>query len=162
MTKSILAALALSLSLSGISLAHDYKAGALKIDHPWSRATPGGAKVGGGYLVIENTGTSADRLVSVTAPSIAGKTEIHEMAVTNGVMTMRPLDSGIEIAPGAKVEFKPGGYHIMFMELKQPLKQDARIKGTLTFEKAGTVEVEFKVEAVGARGSADHGAHKGH
>lgn len=161
MTKSILAAVAISLSLGGAALAHDYKAGALKIDHPWSRATPGGAKVGGGYLVIENTGTSADRLVSVTAPSIAGKTEIHEMAVTNGVMTMRPLDSGIEIAPGAKVEFKPGGYHIMFMELKQPLKQDERVKGTLTFEKAGTVEVEFKVEAVGARG-ADHGAHKGH
>jgi copper(I)-binding protein len=161
MTKSIFAALAICLSFGGTALAHDYKAGGLRIDHPWSRATPGGAKVGGGYLVIENTGATADRLVSVSAPSIAGRTEIHEMAVTNGVMTMRPLDSGIAIAPGAKVEFKPGGYHIMFMELKQPLKQDERVKGTLTFEKAGAVEVEFKVESVGARG-ADHGAHKGH
>ncbi|KPH79771.1 copper chaperone PCu(A)C [Bosea vaviloviae] len=161
MTKSILATVAISLSLGGAALAHDYKAGALKIDHPWSRATPGGAKVGGGYLVIENTGSAADKLVAVSAPAIAGRTEMHEMATTNGVMTMRPLDGGVEIAPGAKVEFKPGGYHIMFMELKQPLKQDERVKGTLTFEKAGTVEVEFKVEAVGARG-ADHGAHKGH
>lgn len=162
MTKILLAALAISLSLGGAALAHDYKAGALRIDHPWSRATPGGAKVGGGYLVIENTGASADRLVSVSAPSIAGRSEIHEMAVTNGVMTMRPLDSGIAIAPGAKVQFKPGGYHIMFMELKQPLKQGDSIKGRLTFEKAGPVEVEFKVEAVGARSSTDQGAHKGH
>lgn len=161
MTKSIFATVAISLSLGGAALAHDYKAGALKIDHPWSRATPGGAKVGGGYLVIENTGSAADKLVAVSAPAIAGRTEMHEMATTNGVMTMRPLDGGVAIAPGAKVEFKPGGYHIMFMELKQPLKQDERVKGTLTFEKAGTVEVEFKVEAVGARG-ADHGAHKGH
>lgn len=162
MTKSSLAALALSLSLGGTAFAHDYKAGALRIDHPWSRATPGGAKVGGGYLVIENTGATADRLVSVSAPSIAGRSEIHEMAVSNGVMTMRPLDDGIAIPAGGKVEFKPGGYHVMFMELKQPLKQDERIKSVLTFEKAGPVEVEFKIEAVGARSSTDHGAHKGH
>ena len=162
MTKSILlTAVAISLSLGGAALAHDYKAGALKIGHPWSRATPGGAKVGGGYLVIENTGSTADKLIAVSAPAIAGRTEMHEMATTNGVMTMRPLDSGVEIAPGAKVEFKPGGYHIMFMELKQPLKQDERVKGTLTFEKAGPVEVEFKVEGMGARGT-DAGAHTGH
>jgi copper(I)-binding protein len=161
MTKSILAALALSLGLGGAALAHDYKAGALKIDHPWTRATPGGAKVGGGYLVIENTGTTADRLVSISVPTITDRAEIHEMAVTNGVMTMRPLEAGVAIAPGAKVEFKPGGYHFMFMDLKQPLKQGAPVKGTLTFEKAGTVEVEFKVEAIGARGG-DQGAHKGH
>lgn len=162
MTKSILAALALSLALGGTAFAHDYKLGALKIDHPWSRATPGGAKVAGGYLKIENTGTAADRLVSISAPTISGRTEIHEMATKDGVMTMRPLEGGVAIPAGAKVEFKPGGYHIMFMELKQPLKQGESVKGTLTFEKAGTVEVEFKVDAVGARGGGDHGAHKGH
>jgi len=161
MTKSILAALALSLSLGGAALAHDYKAGALKIDHPWSRATPGGAKVAGGFLAIQNTGTGADRLVSVSAPTISDRAEIHEMALNNGVMTMRPLENGVAIPAGGKLELKPGSYHIMFMDLKQPLKQDQRVKGTLTFEKAGTVEVEFKVEAVGAR-SADQGAHKGH
>ena len=77
-------------------------------------------------------------------------------------MTMRPLADGVAIAPGSKVEFKPGGYHIMFLELKQPLKQDERVKGTLTFEKAGPVEVEFKVEGMGARGGTDAGAHTGH
>lgn len=162
MTKAFLAVLAaLCVSLGGTALAHDYTVGALKIDHPWSRATPGGAKVGAGYLTIANTGPAADRLVSVSAPTIAGRTEIHEMAIANGVMTMRPLDAGIAIPAGGKVEFKPGGYHVMFMELKQPLKQDGRFKGTLTFEKAGSVEVEFAIEAVGARG-AGHGAHKGH
>ena len=95
MTKSILAAIAISLSLGGAALAHDYKAGALKIEHPWTRATPGGAKVGGGYLLIENTGSTPDKLIAVSAPAISGRAEIHEMAVTNGLMTMRPLDSGV-------------------------------------------------------------------
>jgi hypothetical protein len=156
-----LAAIALTatsaFSLAQGAFAHDYRVGALKISHPWSRATPAGAKVGGGYLSIENTGAEADRLVSVSA-SVAGRVEVHEMAVTNGVMTMRPLEAGIVVPPGGKIELKPGGFHIMFMELKQPLKQDERLKGTLTFEKAGSVEVEFKVEAVGAR-AAQPGAH---
>ena len=144
---------------AGIALAHDFKAGPLKIGHPWSRATPAGAKVGGGYLSIENTGTVADRLVSVSVP-FAARSEIHEMAVKDGIMTMRPLDQGIELPAGKKVEFKPGGYHIMFMELKQQLKQGEMMKGTLTFEKAGTVDVEFKVDAIAAKGS--EGEHKGH
>ena len=166
MTKALLVAMAaLSLCLGGTALAHDYKVGALVIDHPWSRATPGGAKVGGGYLTVENKGAASDRLVAATAPAIAGRTEIHEMAVTNGVMTMRPLADGIAIPAGGKVEFKPGGYHVMFMELKQPLRQGERFKGTLTFEKAGSVEVEFAVEAVGPRrgrhgyGQGGHNAH---
>jgi copper(I)-binding protein len=118
MTKALLVAMAaLSLSLGGTALAHDYKVGALVIDHPWSRATPGGAKVGGGYLTVENKGAASDRLVAATAPAIAGRTEIHEMAVTDGVMTMRPLADGIAIPAGGKVEFKPGGYHVMFMAL---------------------------------------------
>lgn len=155
---SLIAALALALG-AGAASAHEYKAGPLKIGHPWTRATPPGAKVGGGYLTIENTGSTADRLVSVSA-SFAGRTEIHEMAVTNGVMTMRPLEKGVEIAQGAKLEFKPGGYHLMFMELKQPLEQGKLQKAVLTFEKAGTVEVELKVEPVGARSSAETSEHK--
>lgn len=153
-----LAAAAFLLS-AGFATAHEFKAGPLKIGHPWSRATPAGAKVGGGYLSIENTGTAADRLVSVSVP-FAARAEVHEMAVKDGVMTMRPLEQGVEVPAGAKVEFKPGGYHIMFMELKQPLKQGEMMKGTLTFEKAGTVDVEFKVDAIAAKGS--EGEHKGH
>ena len=153
---SLAAALALSASLAA---AHDFKAGPLKIGHPWSRATPAGAKVGGGYLTIENTGTAPDRLVSVAAP-FAARSEIHEMATKDGIMTMRPLENGVEVPAGGKVEFKPGGYHIMFMELKQPLKQGETVKGTLTFEKAGSVDVEFKVDSIAAKGGAD--AHQGH
>ena len=152
-------AAAASLLSAGFATAHEFKAGPLKIGHPWSRATPAGAKVGGGYLSIENTGTAADRLVSVSVP-FAARAEVHEMAVKDGVMTMRPLEQGVEVPAGAKVEFKPGGYHIMFMELKQPLKQGEMMKGTLTFEKAGTVDVEFKVDAIAAKGS--EGEHKGH
>jgi hypothetical protein len=160
MTKPLHHLAAIALTLAGTTaLAHDYKAGSLKIGHPWSRATPAGAKVGGGYLSIENTGAEADRLVSVSA-SFSGRVEVHEMAVANGIMTMRPLDAGLVIPAGGKIELKPGGFHIMFMDLKQPLKQDERLKGVLTFEKAGPVEVEFKVESIGAKsGEAAHSTH---
>ena len=123
----------------------------------WTRATPKGAAVAGGYLKITNTGAAPDRLVGGTFAS-AGRFEIHEMKTENGVMTMRGIPGGLEIKPGQTVEFKPGGYHVMFMDLKTPLQQGRSVKGTLVFEKAGTVEVEYAVEAMG--GSAP--AHRGH
>lgn len=135
-------------------MAHEFKAGSIEIDHPWARATPGGATVGAGYLVLKNTGAAADRLVSVAA-SFAGKAEIHEMAVKDGVMTMRPLPDGLAIPAGETVALKPGGYHVMFLDLKAPLTEGAFLDGTLTFEKAGTVPVQFKVEPVGA-GESGH------
>ena len=150
----ILAAVCL---VAGNALAYDYAAGSLKIDHPWTRATPKGAAVAGGYLKITNTGAAPDRLVGGTFAS-AGRFEIHEMKTENGVMTMRGIPGGLEIKPGQTVEFKPGGYHVMFMDLKTPLQQGRSVKGTLVFEKAGTVEVEYAVEAMG--GSAP--AHRGH
>ena len=85
-----------------------------------------------------------------------------------GVMKMRPLPNGIEIKPGQTVEFKPGSYHLMFVGLKEPFEKGKRVKGTLQFEKAGTVEVEYAVEAVGGQPVMDHdkmdhgGMHKGH
>ena len=94
--------------------ADDVKAGDLVISQAWSRATPGGAKVAGGYLTIENKGTVADKLVSVSA-DIAGKAEVHEMAMDNGVMKMRLLDKGLVIDPGKTVKFAPGGYHLMML-----------------------------------------------
>lgn len=140
--------------------AHGFKVGDLEIGHPWSRATPAGAKVAAGYLTIKNNGTSADRLISVTGV-IAGKAEIHEMSVdANGVMTMRPLADGLEIPAGGEVALKPGSAHIMFMDLKQPAKEGERFKGTLTFEKAGTVDVEFAVDKMA--GAAEEPAHAGH
>lgn len=141
---------------------HGYKAADIDIGHPWSRATPEGAKVAAGYLVLNNKGGEADRLVSVTA-EIAGRAEIHEMAVDqNGVMTMRPLADGLEIPAGAEVALKPGSFHIMFLDLSRGTKEGESFAGTLTFEKAGTVEVAFKVEAMGGGHGGDGGGHSGH
>jgi hypothetical protein len=130
------------------AFAHDFTVGSLHIEHPWSRATPKGASVGAGYLVIENRGATADRFISVSS-AISERSEIHEMAVTDGVMRMRPLAKGVEIAPGMTAKFEPGGLHIMFPGLKWPLEKGERFKATLNFEKAGAVEVEFVVEAMG-------------
>jgi copper(I)-binding protein len=141
------------------SFAHEFKAGDIEIVHPWSRATPEGAKVAAGYMTIMNNGAEPDRLVSVSG-DIAGRTEIHEMAVdAQGVMTMRPLADGLEVPAGGSVELKPGSFHIMFMDLKRGAKEGEPFKGELVFEKAGAVSVEFAVEAVG--GSMEHGSHGG-
>jgi len=133
----------------GSASAHDYKIGSLEIAHPWTRATPKGASVGGGYLKITNKGTTPDRLIAASSDA-AGMVEIHEMKMSGGKMEMRPLKDGIEIKPGQTVELKPGGYHVMFMHLKQPFEQGKRINATLTFEKAGKIDVEFAVDAIGA------------
>lgn len=156
--RSLLVAAALALAASS-ALAHDYKAGAITIDHPWSRATPQGATVGAGYFTLTNTGTTAERLVGASAAA-ADHVEVHEMSMVDGVMRMRPVQGGVDIKPGQTVEFKSNALHLMMMGLKQPLQQGQRIKGTLTFEKAGTVDVEFAVEGIGgpARGApaTDH------
>jgi uncharacterized protein YcnI/copper(I)-binding protein len=136
-----------------------FKKGAITVDGPWARATPGGAKVAGGYMKITNAGAEADRLIGGTVP-FAGRFEVHEMATQGGVMTMRPLTKGLEIKPGTTVELKPGGYHVMFMDLKSGLKEGQTVKGTLKFEKAGTVEVEFKVGPIGGGGAS--GGHSSH
>jgi hypothetical protein len=134
------------------------RAGSLVIEAPWSRATPSGAKVAGGYVRVTNTGTEADRLVRASA-EVAGRGELHEMSVENGVMKMRELESGIEIRPGQTVELKPGGLHLMFMDLKTGLKEGDTVRGTLVFEKAGTVPVSFSVGGLGARGAPEHAHH---
>lgn len=137
--------------------AEDVKAGDLVISQAWSRATPNGAKIAGGYLTIENKGSAADRLIGGSA-EIAGRFEVHEMAMNNGVMTMRPLDKGLPIEPGKTVKLAPGGYHLMIMDLKAPLKQGDKVPVTLEFEKAGKVNLSLDVQGVGAQapGGMDH------
>ena len=141
--------------------AEDVTAGDLVISQAWSRATPGGAKIAGGYLTIENKGSTADRLVGGSA-EIAGKFEVHEMAMNNGVMTMRPLDKGLAIEPGKTVKLAPGGYHLMIMDLKGPLKQGEKVRVTLEFEKAGKVKLSLDVQGVGAQAPAGAGGHTDH
>ena len=137
--------------------AEEIKAGDLVISQAWSRATPGGAKIGGGYLTIENKGTAPDRLIRCSG-DIAGKIEPHEMAMKNGVMTMRPLDNGLAIEPGKTVKLAPGGLHLMLFDLKAPLKQGDKVPITLEFEKAGKVTLSLDVQSLGAQGpaGADH------
>ena len=166
--KSVLLAamLATTLTLAATAVsAHEYKAGSLEIKHPWSRATPKGATIAGGYMTIVNTGAAPDRLVGGST-EVAGKFEIHEMSMDNGVMKMRPLTNGIEIKPGQTVEFKPGSYHLMFVGISKPLEQGKRVKGTLEFEKAGKVDVEYAVEAIGGTPKGEpasgHSGHQGH
>lgn len=132
------------------SHAEDVTAGGLRISAAWARATPKGAPVGGGYMTITNNGTAADRLVGGSSGA-ASRFEIHNMSMENGVMKMRPVEAGIEIKPGQTIELKPGGYHVMFVDLKKPFAQGDHIKATLKFEKAGDVSVDFTVEAIGAQ-----------
>src|SRR5205823_1353649 len=110
----------------GPASAHEYKAGSIEIKHPWSRATPKGSEVAGGFMTLINTGTEPDRLVGGSTAS-AGKFEIHESALEDGVMKMRPLPKGLEIKPGQTVELKPGSYHLMFVGLKEPFEKDKRV-----------------------------------
>lgn len=131
----------------------DYKVGSLEISQPWTRATPTTAPTGGGFMTITNKGTAPDRLIAARS-STAGKVEIHEMKMEGNVMRMRELEKGLEIPPGANVELKPGGLHIMFIGLKEPFAKDARVPITLTFEKAGSVDVVLPVMALGAAAPA--------
>ena len=133
--------------------AQEVKAGDLVITQAWSRATPSGAKIGSGYLTIENKGAMPDRLVGVSA-DVAGKVEVHEMAMKDGVMTMRPLPAGLTIDPGKTVKLAPGGYHLMMFDLNSPLKQGDALPVTLEFEKAGKVNVSLDVQGIGAQAPA--------
>jgi copper(I)-binding protein len=130
--------------------AGEARSGDLVITKAWSRATPGGAKVAGGYLTIENRGAVPERLKAAST-ALAAKTEIHEMAVTGGVMTMRELDGGLVIAPGASVQLAPGGGHLMLVGLNAPLHPGDQVPVTLSFERAGNVEVALDVQAMGAQ-----------
>jgi len=148
MIRRLLLGLTVMLAASN-AVAADYKVGSIEIDQPWSRATPKGAKVASGYLRIRNVGSAPDRLLGGTfAPS--GSVELHQMSMEGEVMKMRETKGGLEIKPGASVELSPGSNHLMFMDLTRPLTKGEHVKGTLVFEKAGTVEVEYDVVAVGA------------
>jgi len=153
--KQIVQAMAATVAMASLlavpARAEDVKAADLVISQAWCRATAGGAKVGGGYLTIENKGSAPDRLIGGST-DVAAKVEMHEMAMNGGLMTMRPLDNGLTIEPGKIVEFAPGGYHLMLLGLKNPLKQGDKVPVTLKFEKAGEVQLSFDVQGVGAQG----------
>ena len=140
------------MAAAAVARAHDYKIGSIVIGHPWARATP--VKVGGAYMTLRNTGAAPDRLIKVASPA-AEKSEIHETKIEGGTAMMRPAGP-LELKPGATIELKPGGLHVMLMGLERPLKEGESLKLVLTFEKAGTIEVEASVEKAGAPGARKH------
>lgn len=153
--KPLLAAAALALSC-GTTLAQ-----ALKVEQAWARPTVQGQTAGGGFLRIVG-GAGADRLVSARA-DIAARVELHTMTMDGDVMRMREIDA-IEVPAGRTVELKPGGLHLMFMDLKTPLAAGTRFPLTLRFEKAGEVRVEVPVQrmppAGASAGAGHHGSHR--
>ena len=153
-------ALAATLAFSAVAAhAEDIKLGDLTISNAWTRATPPRAIAGGGFITIANHGSEDDLLVAAST-SVSDKAELHEMSVVDNVMKMRHMPGGVPIPAGETVELKPGGYHVMFLDLKEPLKQGDTLNVSLTFEKAGTVEVPFTIEKIGAK-KPGHGGHGG-
>lgn len=132
----------------------------ITVSKAWARATPGGVTIGAAYAEIRNSGAAADKLTAVATPA-AGRAEIHSHSMEDGVMRMRKLDA-LEVAPGGSAAMAPGGNHIMLFDLKAPLNAGDKLPLTLTFEKAGTVEVVAEVLAIGSQGPAAGGAGSGH
>ncbi|WP_085343657.1 copper chaperone PCu(A)C [Vibrio sp. ArtGut-C1] len=132
---------------SPLSLAHDYEAGEIHIDHPWSREAPPNAPVIGGFFQLTNHGNSEDALIAAESP-IAGHVEIHTHKKEDGVMKMIKIDE-VRVPANDSVLFKPSSFHLMIFNPTQALKEGDRFPMTLTFKNAGKVEVEMAVEKQG-------------
>ena len=158
--KPTLIALLLLTSTAAPVAAHDFKIGTLEVKHPWSRVAPAAAPVLGGYVIIVNTGTESDRLIGGSA-AVAAKFELHTSVIEDGVAKMRPARDGIEIAPGQTVKLEPGGAHIMLVQPSARPAKGEKFAGTLVFEKAGTLNVEFAVQDAAPQ-PASTSEHQGH
>ncbi len=143
--------------LQATASAADYAIGDLTVANPHTRATPPGARTAAGYAVIRNDGDTADRLIGGSAV-FATITEVHEMSMQGDVMKMQHLEAGLEIPAGAEVTLKPGGLHMMYMQINQQLMAGEQTTATFEFEKAGVVEVTMEIMALGEKshGAMDH------
>jgi len=141
---------------SAPAFAQDITVGTLTLSNPWARATPPKAPAGGGFLTITNNGNEQDTLTAVSTPA-AEMSQLHKMEVVNGIMKMREVEGGIKIPAGDTVTLKPGGYHLMFIGLKHDLKKGETLPVTLTFARAGTVDVTLPIWPVGSMGPAGAG-----
>lgn len=131
------------------------------VGDPWVRGTAANQKATGMFATI--TSAKGGKLVSASSP-VAGIVEIHEMAMEGNVMKMRALPAGLDLPAGKAVALKPGGYHVMLMDLKQPLKAGDNVALTLVIEsKDGqkeSVQVQAPVRALGGKPADDHKEHK--
>lgn len=123
--------------------------GAVRVEQAWARATPPGATVGAGYFALVNEGTEAERLNGAESP-LAGRVQVHRTVEADGTTSMKHQEDGVAVPPGARVNFSPGGYHLMLMQLDQPLDKGDRVPVTLHFERAGRVEIELEVRGLTA------------
>lgn len=141
------------LAIASLAHARDYELGDIGIAHPYSVPTPPGATIGAGYVgELSNHGAADDRLVAIRSPAV-DRVEVHTMAMDGNVMRMRQVPELVIPAKG-RVAMAPGnGYHLMLVGIRQPLKAGDRIPLTLTFARAGTVEVELLVQERGAAGA---------
>lgn len=155
MLKTLCAAV-LAAAIAVPALAQEARVGDLVIEHAYARASAGPAKNGAAYLTVRNHGTAEDRLVAARTEAAAAA-ELHTHVNHDGVMRMRPVEGGIPVPAGGEARLAPGGYHIMLMGLKAPLREGETIQIELTFEKAGSVTAGVEVEGVAAGG---HGSHK--
>lgn len=135
--------------------------GDLELSDGFARATLPNAPVGGGFITITNIGSEDDTLIAATSP-FAGDVQLHEMKMDGDVMKMQQLESGIPVPAGETVTLEPGGLHLMFMQLKQPFVEGTEVPVTLTFEKAGSIDVMLTVGGIAAKEPAmDHSMHGG-
>ena len=126
----------------------------VEIENPWVRATAPGAKVGGGYLTIRNKGAAPERLVGASSPA-AARVELHVHVKEGEVMKMRQVPA-FEVPAGGSFEAKPGGAHLMFMELARPFKEGEKVPVILIFDKAGQITVDFRVGRLGGMAAPVH------
>jgi len=152
-TRWIRASLALvaTLMLAPSAAPAEYRFDTLRIDQLVARAPPPGAKTCAVYFTIENVGNRTERLLRASSPIAAG-VALHQMAQSGGMMTMRAVPS-LEIVPGGRVELRPGAYHLMLIDLKQPLRTGDKFPLVLTFERLGTVTTTVTVEDIAASGA---------
>jgi len=137
---------AIGIVLSSAAIAQNASVGSIKIENAYTRATAPGQQVAGGFLKIENKG-AADQLISASSP-VAGEVQLHEMAMEGNVMKMRQVKD-IAVPANGAVELKPGGLHLMFMNIKAPLAAGESVPVKLKFAKAGEVEIKVPVNAMG-------------
>jgi copper(I)-binding protein len=151
MKRNTFALLVVALGFCFSAQAQEAKVGSIKVEQAYTRSTVPGQMAAGGFMRIENKG-AADQLVSASSP-VAGDVQLHEMAMEGNVMKMRQVKD-IAVPAGGSVELKPGGLHLMFMNIKAPLTAGESVPVKLKFAKAGEVEVKMPVNAMGQPGGA--------
>jgi len=158
--QTMFAVIAAATLLSAPLIAATVRVGNLAISGAWSRESASGQSVGGAFMTIANVGPSDDRLLGGSSP-VAAQVQLHTMSMEGGVMRMRQVQGGLAIPARGNLELKPGGFHIMLIGLKHPLRQGEAVPLTLRFQRAGRVTVRVIVQSVAAMGpmEAMHGGH---